>query len=149
MFGNSVSGSASLLTSKWGKVRVPGTVRFGNPSLLNTTVTSPVSGSYTLRFNVSDGTLSTSDDVIITVAAARPCGGMVSGILAVVDNASDGGCGIQGKSDDTNIGSELTSPFSMMGIRRSLRMAVIHSIPSLEMLREIWKRKRFSTVRNL
>jgi PKD repeat protein len=109
--------SGSTLTRTWSKVSGPGTVIFGNASLLNTTVTFSVTGSYTLRLTVSDGTLSTSDDVIITVNAAQSCGGTVSGTHALVANASDNVAvvGVQIKLDGTSIGAELTaSPFSMM-----------------------------------
>jgi hypothetical protein len=71
--------SGSTLIRTWSKVTGPGTVIFGNPSLLNTTATFSVSGSYTLRFTVSDGTLSTSDDIIITVIDAESCGATVFG----------------------------------------------------------------------
>jgi hypothetical protein len=109
--------SGSTLTRTWSKVSGPGTVIFGNPSLLNTTVTFSASGTYTLRLTVSDAALSTSDDVIITVSAAQSCGGTVSGTHAVVANASDNVAvvGVQIKLDGTSIGAELTaSPFSMM-----------------------------------
>jgi hypothetical protein len=88
----------------------------GNASLLNTTVTFSVSGSYTLRLAVSDGTPSTSDDVT-TVTDAESRGSAVSGALAVVADASDdvAAVGVQVKLDDTNMGSEITSsPYSMM-----------------------------------
>jgi hypothetical protein len=107
----------STLTRAWTKVSGPGTVTFGNPSLLNTTASFSLSGSYILRLTASDGTLSTSDDVIITVTAAQGCGGTVSGTLTVVANASDnvGVVGVQLNLDGTSIGAELTSsPFSMM-----------------------------------
>jgi hypothetical protein len=109
--------SGSMLIQTWSKVSGPGTVIFGNPSLLNTTATFSLPGSYTLRFTVSDGTLSTSDDVIIAVVDAESCGAMVSGAMAVVADASDDVAvvGVQVKLDDTNMGSELTSsPFSIM-----------------------------------
>ena len=106
----------TTLTRTWSVVSGPGTVIFGNPSLPNPTATFQLSGSYTLRFTVSDGTLAASDDVVITVMAAESCGGTVSGNLAVVVNASDDVevVGVQLKLDDANMGSELTSsPFSV------------------------------------
>jgi len=109
--------SGSTLTRTWSEVSGPGTVIFGNPSLLNTTATFPMSGSYTLRFTVSDGSLAASDEVIVTVTDAESCGGTVSGALTVVADATDDDAvvGVQIKLDDTNMGSELTSsPFSMM-----------------------------------
>ncbi len=49
--------TGSTLTRTWSKVSGPGTVTFGNASLLNTTATFSVAGSYTLRLTASDGTL--------------------------------------------------------------------------------------------
>ena len=108
---------SGILTGTWAKVSGPGTVLFGNPTLPNTTATFQLSGSYTLRFTVSDGSLAASDDVVITVTAAESCGATVSGELAVVASASDNVevVGVQIKLDDADMGSELTSsPYSIM-----------------------------------
>jgi hypothetical protein len=69
----SLSGSASddgfpsPLTTAWSKVSGPGTVSFGNGSAAATTATFSLPGNYTLRLTASDGTASSSDDVVITV----------------------------------------------------------------------------------
>ena len=55
------------LTATWSLVSGPGTVRFGNPSSLSTTATFSVVGKYVLRLTVSDGVLSSSSNVTITV----------------------------------------------------------------------------------
>jgi len=89
VYGNRVSASTWLPRSKGSKVSGLGTVMFHNSSLLNTTATFLVSTSYTLRFTVSDGTLSTSDDVITRVPVPRACDGTVSRILAMEANVSD------------------------------------------------------------
>ncbi len=77
-----VSGSAtddklpvdSSLTYQWSKVSGPGTATFATPSNPTSKVTFASTTSqndvYTLRLTVSDGQLSASDDVVITVQAA-------------------------------------------------------------------------------
>ena len=74
------------LTFAWSKLSGPGTVTFGNAALAVTTASFSVDGVYVLRLTVSDGALSASDDVQVTVqpagiaacahrAAGRPDGG--------------------------------------------------------------------------
>jgi len=46
----------------------PGTVTFGNASAVDTTATFSATGSYTLRLTASDSPLSSSHEVIVTVA---------------------------------------------------------------------------------
>jgi hypothetical protein len=67
--------SGSTLATTWSKVSGPGTVTFGNASAQDTTATFSAAGSYVLRLTASDGTLSSSDTVTITVnpaASGRP-----------------------------------------------------------------------------
>lgn len=59
--------SGSTLTRTWTRISGPGTVSFANPSSASTTATFTVSGSYTLRLMASDGELSSSDDVVVTI----------------------------------------------------------------------------------
>jgi hypothetical protein len=60
----------ATLTTTWSKLNGPGTVSFGNASALSTTASFSTSGSYTLRLTASDGALTATDDVIVTVNAA-------------------------------------------------------------------------------
>lgn len=55
------------LTYSWNKISGAGTVTFSAPNALTTTVTFSAAGTYTLRFTASDGSLSSTDDVIVTV----------------------------------------------------------------------------------
>lgn len=57
----------SALTYAWSRVSGPGTVTIGTPNALNTNASFTVSGSYLLRLTVSDGLLSGSADVTVTV----------------------------------------------------------------------------------
>ena len=56
------------LSTTWGVVSNPGSVSFTAADSLNTIATFSSSGTYVLRLTASDGELSTSDDVVITVS---------------------------------------------------------------------------------
>jgi PKD repeat protein len=105
--------TGSSLTKTWSKVSGPGAVVFVNANSLNATATFMAPGTYTLRLTVSDGSLSSSDDVVVAV---NSCGTMVSGTVAILANASDnvGVAGVQAQLDGANIGPYLTSaPYSV------------------------------------
>jgi uncharacterized repeat protein (TIGR01451 family) len=55
------------VTTTWSTVTGPGTVTFGDPAALETTVTFSAPGSYTLRITASDGELSSLDDLVVRV----------------------------------------------------------------------------------
>ena len=63
-----------VVTSSWMRVSGPGTVTFTAPSATSTTATFSTSGTYVLRLTASDGALSTSDDVTVTVNPASSGG---------------------------------------------------------------------------
>jgi hypothetical protein len=72
-----LSGSASddglpnkTLTTTWSMVSGPATVTFSTPASVSTVATFTAAGSYTLRLTATDGSLSTTSDVAVTVAAA-------------------------------------------------------------------------------
>jgi hypothetical protein len=60
------------LSVAWSVVSGPASVTFGSASALNTSASFTLAGVYTLRLTVSDGSLSTSDDVLITVSDPPP-----------------------------------------------------------------------------
>ncbi|QJE98854.1 DUF7594 domain-containing protein [Luteolibacter luteus] len=74
----SLSGSASddglpagsSLTRTWSRVSGPGTVNFANAGSASTTATFTVAGSYSLRLTASDGSLSSSDDLMVTITSS-------------------------------------------------------------------------------
>ncbi|HSV39815.1 MAG TPA: hypothetical protein VLI04_13745, partial [Nocardioidaceae bacterium] len=61
---------ASPMTT-WSTVSGPGVVTFANSTLVDTTATFSVAGTYTLRLTANDGALSAFDDVIVTVERAN------------------------------------------------------------------------------
>jgi hypothetical protein len=83
--------SPSSLTSSWSQVSGPGTVSFGNASAVDTSAGFSAAGSYVLQLQASDGELTTSDTVAITVNQAPAItsdGGGDSASLSVAENAS-------------------------------------------------------------
>ena len=69
-FGNGPRSEAAQLSFTWIPVSGPGTVAFSNVNVLNSTASFSAAGSYTLRLSASDGALTTTDDVLITVNPA-------------------------------------------------------------------------------
>jgi hypothetical protein len=55
------------VTTTWSQISGPGTVTFGNASVVDTTASFSVEGVYTLRLTANDSDLSASDDIIVTV----------------------------------------------------------------------------------
>jgi hypothetical protein len=75
----SLSGSATddqlptpTLTYNWTTVSGPGTVTFANATSAATTATFSATGAYVLRLTASDGALTGSDEMSVTVNAAAP-----------------------------------------------------------------------------
>lgn len=62
--------SPPTLTTNWSQLSGPGTVIFSNLNAIDTTASFSAAGVYMLRLIASDGALSVSDDVIITVNTA-------------------------------------------------------------------------------
>ncbi len=60
-------GLPSPLSYTWSLVSGPGTAAFANNKNLSTTVTFSKAGAYALRLTASDGALTATDDIIITV----------------------------------------------------------------------------------
>ena len=58
------------LSSLWTQVSGPGTTTFTNPASASTDASFSTDGEYTLRLTATDGSLTSSDDVVITVSAS-------------------------------------------------------------------------------
>jgi hypothetical protein len=93
-------------TATWSQVSGPGTVTFSPATTAATTAGFSAAGTYVLRLTGSDGSLSTSDDVTVTVAAA-PTGGTSGSIdipiRAGVDDAEQRGTSVNLSSGDLNL----------------------------------------------
>lgn len=105
--------SPPTLTTTWSKFSGPGTVTFGNANTIDTTAAFSIAGVYTLRLTASDGALSVSDDVIITVTSdVIFADGFEAGNLAAW-------------SASTNSGNlSVTTAAALAGSSRGLRVAI-------------------------
>lgn len=63
--------SPPALTTTWSKVSGPGTVTFGNASAVDTTANFSLAGTYVLRLTVSDGELTSFDEMTVTVGSSN------------------------------------------------------------------------------
>jgi hypothetical protein len=66
------------LTLSWIRVSGPGTVTFSAPASATTTASFSAAGTYVLRLTVSDGALSRTDDVTVTVNGPPVAGSLVA-----------------------------------------------------------------------
>ena len=57
----------NFLATTWSKLSGPGTVNFGNAAATNTTATFSTNGTYVLQFTATDGQLTNTTNVTITV----------------------------------------------------------------------------------
>jgi len=64
--------AGGMLATTWSQLSGPGVTTFGNASQLATTASFSVDGTYVLRLTASDGDLSSTSDVTITVALMSP-----------------------------------------------------------------------------
>ncbi len=60
-----------VVTTTWTQISGPGTVTFGNATLVDTTASFSVAGTYVLRLTASDSALSAFDEVTVTVQPAN------------------------------------------------------------------------------
>ncbi|MEQ1923971.1 MAG: carboxypeptidase-like regulatory domain-containing protein, partial [Pyrinomonadaceae bacterium] len=64
---NGVAVAAANVSTTWSKVSGPGNVAFDNPANATASATFSAQGLYILRLSATDGTVSASDDVSVTV----------------------------------------------------------------------------------
>lgn len=81
------------LATSWSAVSGPGIVTFGNTSSTSTTASFGTAGNYILRLTASDGALTSSDDVSITVNSSGGSGALSANrgvVPANVDLSAEG-----------------------------------------------------------
>jgi hypothetical protein len=83
-------GVPGALSVNWLQQGGPDTVVLENPSAYSTTATFPAGGNYTMTFQASDGELSATDDLLVTVGRCINVPGDAATIQAGVDLAGDG-----------------------------------------------------------
>lgn len=79
------------LVYNWSIVSGPGTVSFDTATALSTKASFSVAGTYVLRLKVSDGELSSTDDVMVTVTSAPTATPLTSGVTISGISLSKGG----------------------------------------------------------
>jgi hypothetical protein len=95
------------LTQKWEKTSGPGTVTFGNASAVDTTAEFSLVGTYVLSLTASDGSLSASDTMTVTVADGGSGGVLDIPIAVGSDDAEERPKGkVLLGSGDLNLGQE-------------------------------------------
>ncbi|MEM9414674.1 MAG: PKD domain-containing protein [Planctomycetota bacterium] len=77
--GSASDADGDNLTIRWSVVSAPGSVTFADPTRLNSQATLTGDGVYVLRLTVSDGTVTRTDDVEISINPATPPSGGVGG----------------------------------------------------------------------
>jgi len=109
--------AGSTVSVTWTKVSGPGTVVFVNVNSLNASAAIQIAGTYTLRLTATDGTLSSSNDVVVTVNAVAQ-----SNAAPVVNAGSDqtitlpSAASLSGTATDDGLptGSTLSRTWSMV-----------------------------------
>jgi hypothetical protein len=81
--------TGSSLSRAWSQVSGPGVVSFSSTTTATITATFTTVGSYVLRFSASDGALSASDDVTVTIST--PTGGGTHTFAPVHDAYTESG----------------------------------------------------------
>nr|MBA3686201.1 DUF1593 domain-containing protein [Planctomycetota bacterium] len=66
------------LNLAWTQLSGPGSVSFANAGAIDTTASFTAAGTYALRLTASDGALSASDDVMVTVSSQPAPGGVIA-----------------------------------------------------------------------
>jgi hypothetical protein len=106
---------AGMLTYGWIKVNGPGIAAFANVAGEDTRVSFSAAGSYTLQLEASDGELSASDQILITVT--DPAG---AGIVTVADPNGSGNAERDNRAGSVDAG--LLLGFSILALLRWLVM---------------------------
>ncbi|MDP9460479.1 MAG: hypothetical protein M3Q22_09595 [Actinomycetota bacterium] len=96
------------VTTAWTTVSGPGAVTFATPTASSTGVTFGIAGTYVLRLTGSDGQLTGSDDVTVTVSPAPvPSGVLDVRVKATGDDAEERSDGrVRTKSGDLTLGRD-------------------------------------------
>ncbi len=81
----------SALSTTWSRVSGPAAVSFSNASSPATTATFTATGSYILRLSASDGSLSDTDDVQVTINSPTGGGGSPTILSAIHDAYTENG----------------------------------------------------------
>jgi VCBS repeat-containing protein len=82
------------VSTEWTKSSGPGTVSFGNASLLNTTATFSATGTYALRLTAYDGEYSTYDEITVNVKSVAGSSILEIRLVSSSDDAEESATGV-------------------------------------------------------
>jgi hypothetical protein len=99
----------AALTTEWTVIEGPAAVAFADPASVATSATFPEAGAYVLRLTASDGALTTSDEVRVTVLAENAAPSVEAGPDRTLELPATTLTLTGSVSDDGNpVGSELS-----------------------------------------
>jgi hypothetical protein len=78
----------------WSKVSGPGTVTFVDPTAASTTASFSTVGSYVLRLSASDGALTSSDDLTVTVSSQSQSNVLDIRVSSKTDDSEESATGV-------------------------------------------------------
>lgn len=93
-----------LTTTTWSKVSGPGTVTFGNASSADTNAAFSLTGVYVLRLTATDGALTASDEVQITITALNTAPTVTAGVDQTI--GASGSAYLDGNAADDGLPSQ-------------------------------------------
>jgi hypothetical protein len=108
--------TGSILSTTWSKVSGPGTVVFDELKALSTSASFSVGGTYVLRLSATDGTLTTTDDMIAIVNSSASSTNQAPSVNAGPDQTISllGSVSLNGTAADDGLptGSTLSTTWS-------------------------------------
>src|SRR5205807_2493340 len=120
--------SGSTLVVQWTQVSGPALATFANPNTAVTTAQFSTAGTYVLRLNASDGQLTSSDDVTITVNAQNH--GPTVNAGADQTTILSAGAQLDGRASDDGlpVGGALTTTWSKVSGPGNVTFDNLHAI---------------------
>ena len=102
----------SNLSVQWSKVSGDGDVAFTNPNNQQTAVSFSTRGNYVLRLTASDGALSSSDDLLVTVHPVNQAPAVTAGADQTIDLPNSANLSGTASDDGYPLGSSLSVSWS-------------------------------------
>jgi PKD repeat protein len=127
------------VTSTWSKISGPGTVTFANAAAVDTTATFSAAGTYVLRLTASDGSLSATDDVTVTVSSstAPVTIAFQDGLYPAISYQGTRDTKITSGSKNTNYGSAATIDLDGSPDVSDLFYWDVSAIPALSVIESV------------
>jgi PKD repeat protein len=104
------------VTASWLKLTGPGQVTFANPAAASTTATFSAPGNYTLRLTADDSSLSSSDEVTVTVSGGITAQTLDRAVSTGNDDVEERGSSMSVDSSDLELTTD-GGTLQIVGIR--------------------------------